>query len=133
MGIIYGVGLDEPSNNVIFIKDVLYLFAGNEDFETETLKKDQSPIEDVYILDLGKTDDDESGVFIGLGENGNRPTWEKISPSGRAPGVLSNISLAEANGLIYVFGSSEGKSVLWVYNISKECEGGRILIIFDKR
>lgn len=50
-------------------------------------------------------------------------TWERISPSGRAPGVLRNISLAEANWMIYVFGTSEGRSVLWVYNIRNGWNG----------
>ncbi len=44
--------------------------------------------------------------------------WERISPFGQAPGAMTNISLAGANGMIYVFGSSEGKSVLWVFNTS---------------
>jgi len=33
---------------------------------------------------------------------------------------MTNVSVAEANGMIYVFGLSQGKSVLWVYYISKE-------------
>jgi len=45
--------------------------------------------------------------------------WERISPSGQVPGLMTNTSVAEANEMIYVFGLSEGKSVLWVYNISK--------------
>jgi len=50
--------------------------------------------------------------------------WRRISSSGQAPNFLSNISMAEANGIIYIFGSTyteeeELKSVLWVYDTSK--------------
>jgi len=57
--------------------------------------------------------------FIIIEKNQGGGAWERISPSGGIPGVLTNISLAQANGMIYVFGLSEGKSALWVFNISK--------------
>ena len=54
--------------------------------------------------------------------------WRRISPGGPTPGLLANISMTEANGMIYVFGSSldkpnekgAPKSVLWIYNTSKK-------------
>jgi len=54
-----------------------------------------------------------------IGKNPNSGTWERISPSGQVPGLMTNVSLAEADGAIYVFGLSKETSVLWVYNISK--------------
>jgi len=40
--------------------------------------------------------------------------------SGEAPGILYNISMAEALGVIYIFGSNdeeeESKSVLWAFD-----------------
>jgi len=63
-------------------------------------------------------------VFIMIGKSQRSGTWERISPSGSVPGAMTHISLAEANGMIYLFGLREGKSVLWVYNISKGFELG---------
>jgi len=63
-------------------------------------------------------------------ENIHGAAWKRISPVGQTPGAMTNISLAEANGMIYVFGSSEGKSVLWVYNISKGCPVIGVLKVF---
>ena len=57
-----------------------------------------------------------------IGKDFNHFSWERTSPSGRVPGTLRYVSLAEANRMIYVFGLSEEKSVLWVYDISQECE-----------
>ena len=55
-----------------------------------------------------------------VGEGPNQFKWEKVSPSGKAPGLLKNISLAEADGMIYVFGTNSEKiSVLWKYNTRK--------------
>jgi len=57
--------------------------------------------------------------------------WERVRPGGKAPGFLKNISLAEANGMIYVFGTNSEKiSVLWKYNTRKKYfEERRIIFI----
>jgi len=55
------------------------------------------------------------------GENNIKLNWERIS-SNQAPGCLKNISLAENNGLIYLFGLEKAveKSVLWVFNTNEK-------------
>jgi len=42
-----------------------------------------------------------------IGKDFNHLSWERTSPSRRVPEILRYISLAEANGMIYVFGLSE--------------------------
>jgi len=78
-------------------------------------------IEDVYVLDLSQ--------FL-PGDEKKLPEWERRTSLGQAPGLLSNISMAEANGVIYIFGSShneegEPKSVLWAYDTSKSFSIGK--------
>jgi len=89
----------------------LYLFAENTDNSPKKTGSKSRAFEDIYVLDLI----DEEG----------RPRrdqgWERVSPEGQTPGLLENVSMVEANGVIYVFGSSSAgggqrKSVLWIYN-----------------
>jgi len=62
--VISGTGLNEPSHNVIFIRDVLYLFAGNANISNQNLEKGESLIEDVYTFDLSKIDDGFRGFLL---------------------------------------------------------------------
>ena len=47
--IIYFIGLNEPSHNVIFIDGALYILAGNVDLPHQIMEKGESQIEDPWI------------------------------------------------------------------------------------
>jgi len=49
------IELSEPSQHAVFVNDVLYIFAANVDFPSQTVEAGYSPIEDVYTLDLSMT------------------------------------------------------------------------------
>ena len=100
------------------------------DLPSQTVETGYSVIEDIYTLDLSIISWVYEWSFIVVGERQKNETWERISPSGRIPGAMTHISLTQTNGVIYVFGLSEGKSVLWAYNIGKGCEVARGFSIF---
>ncbi len=52
------IELNEPSHNVIFVNGVLYLFAGNVDSPNQTLEQGENLIEDIYMLDLSKINEE---------------------------------------------------------------------------
>ena len=92
-------------------------------FPVQTAEKGYSLIEDIYTLNLSIISGFLS-CFIVVENGQDNGTWEKIFPSGQVPGMITNVSLAEANGMIYMFGLSEKESVVWIYNISKRCVKG---------
>jgi len=51
----------------------------------------------------------------------NKPKWKKVSTGGQAPGQLTDISIAEGDGVIYIFGSKREETLKpcpWTYNTS---------------
>jgi len=104
--------LSLPSDAAIFCDNNLYLFVENE--ESPRKRGTSNKIfEDVYVLDLAD-------------EENEKRRWRKVSPGGQAPGLLTNVSMAATNGIIYVFGmkidelGGESKSVLWAYDTNGE-------------
>jgi len=104
--------LSFPSDCAVFCDNNLYLFAENEDNSLRKRTGSEKIFEDVYVLDLT--------------ENDKKPRWRKVSPGGQAPGLLTNVSMTAANGVIYVFGvklgelGGESKSGLWTYDTKGE-------------
>jgi len=104
--------LSFPSDCTTFCDNNLYLFAENEDNSIRKRTGSEKIFEDVYVLDLA--------------ENDKKPRWRKVSPGGQTPGLLTNVSMTAANGIIYVFGvkldelGGESKSGLWTYDTKGE-------------
>jgi len=111
-GIQGNLKLSHPSDCALFCDNNLYLFAENDDSGIEKRVGSQKIFEDVYVLDLVDPD--------------KKPRWRKVSSGGQAPGLLTDVSMTAANGIIYVFGTKrdelggEPKSVLWTYDTNGE-------------
>jgi len=130
--------LSFPSDCAIFCDHNLYLFAENEDEKTHKRDGSEKIFEDVYVLDLAQTSEsmsiekvedkpDELNLGdIGKVEDDNKKRWRRISPGGQVPGLLTNVSMVAANGIIFIFGlkfdelERVTKSVLWTYDTKRE-------------
>jgi len=99
----------------IFCENSLYLFTENTEHGPRLAPRSGAFLEDVYVIDLW-----DQGRNLPLQE----PKMRKLSPEGKGPGTLKDTCMAEANGIIYIFGSPEeeadsSRSVLWTFNPSK--------------
>jgi len=95
--------LSVPSDCAIFCENNLYLFVEREGKKRAGSEK---VFEDVYVLDL-----------VG---NDKMAKWRRVSPGGEVPGLLTNVSMAADNGIIYIFGTKSQKTVLWIYDTNGE-------------